>query len=206
MKVRIINDLNANYRVQGGINVIPFGIIGEINLKRQMQGCATDLVTIGKLSKKLGGLTFFGAETDNCGIKRRSVFVYDEGKLVSICDQNRQTDKFSPSFGYKTFTVCGKKIGVLVDKDLFEVDAVKTLIYSDCCAIIDLYADFLTKKNEVASEFYSYVFGVDFVVAATDGTSAFFSSDKSFLQSNACEFELPCEKRYSEIRIKRRGV
>ncbi len=205
MKIKVIRDLNlADYSAEC-INVIPFGSFQEINFKRQMDGSSTDLVYAGRLSKKLGGLTFLGAETDNCGIKRRSVFIFEQGKLISICDQNRQTDKFSPAFGYKTFLFCGKKFGVLVDNDIYDTDAVKTLINSDCNAIINLYADFSARKAQISAEFYSFVFGVDFVLVAPNCNYAYLANGSLLKQSDLKEFELPCEKKYREIRIKKRG-
>ena len=205
MKIRIVTDFNTRLTSEESVNLLPFGVLGEISFKRQMDGSASDLVTVGKLSKKLGGITLLGAETDNCGIKRRSVFVYENGKLVCICDQNCQIEKFSPAFGFKAFYLGGKKIGVLVDKDIYDVDAVKTLVYSDCNAIINLYADFSARKPEISAEFYSYVFGIDFLFVSPNANFAFNSNGEKLTQSNQSQFEMTFEKKYRDTHVKKRG-
>lgn len=206
MKIRIVTDFDTRLTCEECVNILPFGTVGEISFKKQMDGSANDLVTVGKLSKRLGGITLLGAETDNCGIKRRSVFVYENGKLLCICDQNCQTEKFSPAFGFKNFNVGGKKIGVLVDKDIYDVDAVKTLVYGDCNAIINLYADFSAKKSEVAVEFYSYVYGIDFILIAPNTSVAFNSSGEKILMANQNQFEMSFEKKYRDTHVKKRGL
>lgn len=206
MQVRIITDLTKLPPSQNCVNVIPYGIFGEINFRKQLDGSSKDLVNGGRISKRLGGITLIGAQTDNCSLKRKSVLVYESGKLLSICDMNEQTEKYAPAFGYKIITFSGKKIGILVDKDLYFPDAIKSLIFCDCCAIINLYAGFLTKKASVCAEFYSFIYGSDFMVLAKDKSVAFNSDGESILINSNQVTELSCEKRYKEVRIKRRGA
>ena len=206
MQVRIINDLTKLPPSQNCINLIPYGVFGEINFRKQLDGSSKDLVMGGRISSRLGGVTLIGAETDNCSLRRKSVLVYEQGRLLSICDMNEQVEKYAPAFGYKIITFSGKKIGVLVDKDLYFPDATKSLIFCDCSAIINLYAGFLTKKAEVCAEFYSFVYGTDFVVLAKDKSVVFNSDGESILMNSKQVAELPCEKRYKEVRIKRRGA
>ena len=102
MQVRII-DFNESYKFQNAVNLLPFGQIGCVNFKNQLNGKGKELITLGKLSEKLGGITLVSAESDNCGIKRKSIFVFESGKLKAICDMNAQEEKYSPAHGYKIF-------------------------------------------------------------------------------------------------------
>lgn len=206
MQVRIITDLTKLPPSQNCINVIPYGVFGEINFRKQLDGSSKELVKGGRISNHLGGITLIGAETDNCSLRRKSVLIYQQGRLLSICDMNEQTEKYAPAFGYKIVTFLDKKIGILVDKDLYFPDATKSLIFCDCCAIINLYAGFLTKKASVCAEFYSFVYGTDFVVLAKDKSVAFNSDGDSIILDSNQVVQLTCEKRYKEVRIKRRGA
>ena len=206
MKLRIIKQLENGYSHLEAVNVIPFGICPTVNVKSEISGSSEQLVTVGRLAKKLGGITLVCADSDNLGVLHRSVFIFDGAKLISVCNQNYVEQKFSPSFGFKTFKIGGKKIGVLVDRDIYEPDAVKTFVFSECDAIIDLYADFCALKAHVAAEFYSYVYGIDFAVISKE-ESFVYTSDGSFLKGDGIsEFNLNCNREYCERKSKRRGM
>lgn len=205
MEVRIINGIEVKLQKKDCVNVVPYGFVNTIDYKKQIKGSAKDLVELGKFSKSLGGITFIGAESDNCGSLRKSVFVFESGKLISICDMNFAEEKHSPSFGYKIVNFFGKKIGVLVDRDLFNPDAVKSLINCGVNAIIDLYEGLLLKKVEVATEFYAYVYGVDFITASKNKTVAFNAFGEVVDFNSECEGCFDFCGVYREIKCKKRG-
>lgn len=203
MKVRVIK-VNEKIAKEECVNLLPFGSVGVINYKNQINGKGKELVELGRFSEQIGGLTLVGAISDNCGIKKKSVFVFRGGRLISICDMARQEEKFTPSNGYKLVDFNNKKIGVLVDRDLFSPSAVASLVNCGSGAIICLADGLALKKSVVASEFYSYVFGVDFVCASFNESYAFnaFGEKKEFVFG---QVDLNFEGVFKEIRVKKRG-
>ena len=173
MQVRIIRNLKENKEKQNCINLVSFEQTGVINFKREIEGKGHDLVDLGKYSALLGGVTLAGGISDNCGLKRKSIFVFERGRLNCICDMNRYEEKFSTANGYKIISYDNKKIGILVDKDLYSPDAVKALVLCGVGLIINLYEGFSAKKAVIASEFYSYVYGVDFLHISQNQQTAF---------------------------------
>lgn len=166
VEVRVIENLNEEYLQKDCINLVPFGLVERIDYRMQLRGNCKDLVFLGKLSKKWGGITLIGVESDNCNHVKKSVLVFEGSHLTAICDMNAYEEKFTPSFGYKTITFKGKKIGVLVDRDLFNPTAVSSFVNCGVSAIINLYEGFCANKPHVACEFYSYVYGVDVIYLA----------------------------------------
>lgn len=203
MKVKIINEQNGELKKQNALNLIPFSQGGIINFKSEMQGLSKSLVNFGKISQGLGGITLVGAISNNCGINKKSVFVFNCGKLISICDMNACEEKFSGSHGLKIIPYENQKIGVLVDKDLFSLNAVSSLVTCGCSAIINLYKDFSTKKAVVASEFYSYIHSVNFVHYSQNQFCA-FSCKGEKIEPVFGEVVLENSPTFKECKIKRR--
>lgn len=206
MYVRILCEPSRGDKKDDCINVVPFGFLKEINYKKQYDGSSDELVEAGRLSEKLGGTTVFGGVSDNLGIKKLSAFVFNGAKLVSICDMNDGDEKYSASFGYNILEICGKKTGIIVGNDVFCPDAVKALSLCGCVAIIDLYADFCENRARIAAEFYSFVYGVDFVAAGKKRSYYFASSGSGGQIKHDCFIPLSCLKNYYEYRGKRRGA
>lgn len=204
MRVRVLSKAEAYGK--SDLSALPFGVIGEINFKKQIKGDAAELLGLGRLSVQAGGVLLAGCVSDNYGVKRRSVFAFEGGKLTAICDMNADEEGFSCSRGYKTLTFRGEKIGVLVDKDIFLPQAVFALCSCGCSAIIDLYADFLNRKAKIAAEFYSYCYGVNFVLAAQNETCVFNSLGEQIALNASGSAVLPELKKCREARVKKRGA
>ena len=205
MKVRIVKNLKEYKERQNCINLVDFEQTGIINFKREIEGTGHDLVELSKYSALLGGITLAGGISDNCGIKRKSIFVFEKGRLNCICDMNRFEEKFSTSCGYKIISYENKKIGVLVDKDLYSPDAVKALILCGVGLIINLYEGFSAKKAVIASEFYSYVYGVDFVHISQNQQLSFdcYGMPISFVDDCV---DLEANGAFKETKVRIRGV
>ena len=189
------------------INVLPFGYTEEIDYKKELDGESGALVGLGHISKKNGGITLIGAPTDNHGLKRLSVIMFENGKLISIFDLNDGA-KYSPAFGLGTFSVGGVKCGVLVGSDLFDCDNVKALSVCGCALIIDLYPDLLNENVTNATDFYSYSFGIDCISICTDKAIASLAGGNKIQPSVTTEdfvFDMPCKRIYREARIKKAG-
>ena len=205
MRVKILNDIDDKIQRSDSIHLLNFGSVDRIDYKKQLSGSGKELVKLGRVSERLGGATLVGADSDNCGLLRKSVFIFNGGRLQAICDMNRAEDKYAPAFGYKTIDYLGKKIGILVDRDLYNPDAVKSLITCGVGAIIDLYEGLFTEKVKTACEFYAYVYGVDFIVCCKDKATAYnaYGEEISPLSNGVFGFE--CVGVYRESKCKKRG-
>lgn len=201
----------VNHPQEGGIekveaiNVIPFGFVKEVDYRRQIDGSAQDLVKLGRISKSLGGASLFGGISQNCGMRKMSVFVFEKGRLCAICDINQPTEEYATSFGYDVFNFNNKKYGVLVGEDLFFPDAVKSLVMCNCSLIINLYAGILTNMAKKAAEFYAYVYGVNFIVAAQNESIAFDSLAVPINTTADGLFYIDAKNKYRDVKVKRRG-
>lgn len=204
MLVRVLN--NDEACPKSDLSILPFGIVSEIDFKKQLDGNAEDLLRLGRISKRSGGALLVGCLSDNYGLKRRSVFVFESGKLTAICDMNTEEGGFALSRGYKTFSCLGEKIGVLVDKDIYSPASVFALTACGCTAIIDLYADFLPRKAKIAAELYAYCYGVNFVLVSKKESCVFNSYGEEVNLNGGSSFLLPRLKKCSEARVKKRGI
>ncbi len=190
------------------LTVVPFGVIGEIDYKKELGGETKELVKLGHLSKKQGNACLFCAPSDNHGLKRLSAFLFEKGRLSSIFDVNDGSGKYSPSYGVGTFNVNGVKAGVLIGDDGFDCDLVKALSLCGCSAIIDIYPDFCNEKRENAACFFSYAFGIDYLSVGTDKTICCVAGGKKNTggKFGGTEiYELPCKRLYREIKMKKPG-
>ena len=203
MKIRVIGEAKK-YPKEECINVIPFGKIDRIDFRKQINGSGKELVQLGKFAEKLGGITLVGAESDNCGMKKKSVFVFEGAKLASICDMNEYQEKYQSSYGFKSIEFKGKKIGILVDKDIYSPSAVKAFCLNGEHAIINIYAGLLPKKAVIGCEFYSYVYGIDFVCVSQKEVKGFNARGEEVLMTNNEGF-FALEGVFREVRKKQRG-
>lgn len=206
MLVRILEDPYSAESALECVNVVPFGFLNEINFKHQLDGSSSDLVKAGRLSQSLGGITIFASVSDNLGIKKLSAFVFCGAKLISICDMNDGGEKYSASFGYNILDFGKEKFGVIVGADVFCPDAVKALSMCGCVSIIDLYEDFYEKKAKNAAEFYSFVYGIDFIAAGKTKSYYYNSSGTGIEIENGKPFSSYGKKVFKEIKQKRSGA
>ena len=134
---------------------------GVFNVKEELKGGAI-LERYSALSK-FSRFTFFLTDTEDFGVKRRSVVAFSGGKLVFIADQNRTFDKtYSPGYGYKSITVGGDlRVGLCVEKDVADPDCLSVLAKQND-VVIDLSADFsqFNALTFVSAAAYIYRAGV----------------------------------------------
>ena len=196
-------------RADAELTIVKFGAVGEIDYKRELSGETKDLVLLGKSSKSFGGSTLFCAPSDNHGLKRLSAYLFSSGKLTSIYDMNEGYGKYIPTCGVGTFAIGGVKIGVLIGNDGLDCDLVKSLVFCGCGLIIDLYPDFCTRIKEISAEFYSHVFGIDYVCVTTDKVVAMRAGGEGIKSDSSDEnfdsFELSGRRIYREVRAKKPG-
>ncbi len=176
-----------------------------LNYRRELSGQDTVLREMARLSKALAAPTAFEVLTDNYGQKRRSVALFEGGKLLSIADAQRPFDKGeSPSSGVKIIRLKSLKVGIAVSHDVKNVEVLKALSICESDVIINLYADIYDYSMANLVSAVGYLFGTATVsltpskcLAAAPGGATVFGGD-----GERGVFDLPIKKRFKEEIIK----
>ncbi|MBP5177364.1 MAG: hypothetical protein ILP02_02135, partial [Clostridia bacterium] len=179
---------------------------GAVNLKDELSGKSDRLLKLARATKDVKGLSLVSLTTDNYGLIRRSIAVFEKGRIIAIADGVRYDEGgFSPSVGYKTVTVCGVKIGLAVGRDVIDRDALNCFSLCDVDVIIDLSADFYYFSVETLDAAVSYIGGWTVVCSGAFGCVA-YSRGKKIIASIEKEilFDVSTDRSYREYVVKRR--
>ena len=178
----------------------------RVSIKDELSGRSEDLLSLGRITSPCKGLSFVSLVTDNFGYRRRSVAVFDKGKLVRIADAVNGQKGFSPSFGFKTVSAGELKFGIAVGKDLCDRQCLNCFDLIECDAIINLSGDFYDFSTENLVATLSYIYGVNIVSANSDKTVA-ACSGRLVLSTKAAESEvsLILRKNFSDVTVRRKG-
>ena len=171
-----------------------------VRIKSELNGEDDLFLKMGDISKRIKGVCFFSLLTDFCGVFKKSVACYRSGKLVAIADMNEQEGKFSASYGLKSMTSGSLKFGVLVGRDILDIDRIRALALTENDAIINLSADILDFDNEKLVSTIAYLGGLTIVsvnqtkkvIALNGGETLYSGRDKIFKQ------KIIIKKRYGE--------
>ncbi len=157
----------------------------SVNYKRELGGVDETILTISGFSKNFTAPCLIALKTDNYGQIKRSVAVFERGKLLSISDANLPQDKETSSLGYKVVKTSLGKIGVAVSRDLKNPDCLKALTLCESELIVNLYADVYDFNMQALVPSLSYIYGVPIiscgahgVICATGQGRTDFSSEK----------------------------
>ena len=157
-----------------------------LNFKRELSGQDQNLLTLSNFSKKFASPIFVAVKTDNYGQQKRSVAVFERGKLLAICDANFPTEKESLSFGYKVIKTTLGKIGVLVSKDIICPDAIKSLVMCESELILNLFLDIYDFNVKSLIPSISYMYATPIISTGTHGVLACESRGRiGFFSENA---------------------
>lgn len=141
----------------------------SLNYKRELGGEDETILTISKFSKGLSAPCFIALKTNNYGQIKRSVAVFERGKLLSISDANLPQESETSSFGYKVVKTALGKIGVAVSKDILSPDCLKALTLCESELIVNLYADVYDFSMQALVPSLSYVYGVPIISCGAHG-------------------------------------
>lgn len=176
----------------------------KLSYKEELEGKGLNFSSMCDFSRKISAPCFIAVKTDDYGRIKRSVAVFERGKLLAVCDANLVEKGESSSFGYKVVKTSIGKIGVAVSKDLLNTDCLKSLSLCESEVIVNLYVDIYDydMKNLVPS--IGYLYGLSVIscgahgVVASDGTGkTCFSSSK-----DSGVFTLINKRKVKDITIK----
>ncbi len=204
--------LNADKNKYSYADIIVFGFnsIGKITYKNELSWQEDNLIKLSKLAKNLKKTVILGAYTDNYGVIRKSVLVNDNGKILGIADMHvkRQDTAISIGYGYTIYQSQNGKIGVLIDDDLFSVEAVKSMSTCDVDLIVVISDKIDKSQYNYLVRSYSLLFGVPILFLTPNAITVTDCKGEILLNCTETEADIiiPTKKVYTYITTKQRGL
>lgn len=190
------------------IVIFNFSGLGEVDYENELKGLSDKLDAGARLSKRCGTL-LCGCKTVSRGSVRRSVAVYDGGKLMGISDMNHVLDgenfKSGGSLGF--YKINGCKIGLCIENDLLFPDTVKSLSMCGCNAIVAFVEELKDNIPPMIIRTYAYLYGIPVIMCA--GRSAFYADVTGELASShqkTALFEVAPQNNYHLVTTRLKGI
>ena len=146
MKIKIDtkNTFPLSQDLEGDFDLFINGFNGcdRVKYSRELNGQTTKLKDLCKLSEASEKTILSAFDTDNYGIIKHSVGVFDKGKLIGISDMSVNLDGgvYMPGAGGKLYDTKVGKIGIAVGDDLFSFGLFKSLAVCGAEIIVALSA------------------------------------------------------------------
>ena len=212
MKVCAITQRKGGFALsvpQCDIAVFGFSALGGVDFGEEINGKSSKLQTMAAFSAKCGCAVLCGCITDSRGLKRKSVAVASEGRLLGITDMRFVLDDENYKSGATVgiYNLHGYRAGVCIDNDLLFPEHIKTL--SECgCNLVCVHCENLS--NSMAPQLirsYAYVFGVPIVMVAEN--VAFFADITGVIATSnrpVSLFETDLKNCYRVVTSRKRGL
>lgn len=191
------------------IALFNFSGLGEVDYESELKGLSEKLDIGARLSKRCNSALLCGCKTVSRGSVRRSVAVYDGGKLMGISDMNHVLDgenyKSGGSLGF--YKLGGCKIGLCIENDLLFPDVVKSLSMCGCNAIVAFVEELKDNIPPLIIRAYAYLYGVPIVLCA--GKCAFYADVSGELASSRQKtalFEITPQNNYHLVTTRLKGI
>ncbi|MGN1103994.1 MAG: hypothetical protein ACI4QI_03880 [Candidatus Coproplasma sp.] len=212
MKVCAITQRKGGFALpipQCDIAVFGFSALGGVDFSEEINGKSSKLQTMAACSAKCGCAILCGCITDSRGLKRKSVAVASDGRLLGITDMRFVFDdeNYKSGAAVGIYNLHGYKAGVCIDNDLLFPEHIKTL--SECgCNLVCVHCEDLS--NHMAPQLirsYAYVFGVPIVMVAEN--VAFFADITGVIATSnrpVSLFETDLKNCYKVVTSRKRGL
>jgi len=212
MKICVVTDSRINSSLplpSCDIAVFPFTALGEVDYERELSGRSEKFEDMARLSGVNKCAVLCGCQTLSRGLRRKSVAVAENGRLLGISDMLNVLDgeEFKSGAGLGVYKLKGYNVGVCVGSDLYFPDNFKT--FSLCgCNVVVAHTDKVTDVvPPLLIRSYAYLYGAPVVLCAnktaylaeTDGTLA--CSNREFTI-----FEITPKNCYRVVTSRRKGL
>lgn len=212
MKIGVITDRRKGFSPpvpQCDILLFGGGQLGTVDYGSELSGKSDKLERMAKFSGVAECGVLCSCDTDSRGLKRKSVAVASEGKLLGISDMLYVLD----GEGYKSgatvgvYCVGGYKIGVCIENDLRFPECINALSLCGCNLVAVFCDDVSDGIAPLLIRSYAYLYGMPFVMAA--GGVAYFADITGVIASSNNEialFEASPKNCYRVVAARRRGM
>lgn len=176
----------------------------ELNYRKELKGGGDIISKMKSFSLKTSAPCLFTLKTDDYGRIKRSVFVYEKGKLSAISDANLPKIGESSSLGYKVVKTSIGKIGVCVSDDLKNPDCIKALSLCESQIIVNLYADIYDFNMQSLVPSLAYVYGVPIISCGAHGVISASAKGKTEYCENLEDDDFFCsiKREVKEVSVK----
>ncbi|MBQ7373002.1 MAG: hypothetical protein IJW64_00325 [Clostridia bacterium] len=143
----------------------------KIKYGKELSGQSQTLKGLCALSAKFSKPVISAFDTDNYGVLKKSVGVFEKGKLLGICDASQIIENFDylPGSSCKLYDLSVGKIGIAVQDDLFSFNLFKSLAVCGAEIIICL-TDFSKKEiQSILIRAYSFLLGMPIILTYKGG-------------------------------------
>ncbi len=194
----------------GETTVLLFGFegLGEVSYEKELKRESDFFEDVAILSKREKTVVVCGCITDTRGLKRKSVIIAEQGKILGVSDMLHVVDGELNSGGaLRVYETKIGRMGVAVADDLHFPDVVRSLAVCGCDFIVCPYGLMTNSLQSVLLRAYAYCYGIPIffcasgysMIATPKGEIAFASPQSPVY----AEFENVRE--YHLIQTRRRG-
>lgn len=212
MKICYLSSIRADSSVrlpECDIALFPFGALGEVDYERELLGKSDKFGEMARLSGINKCAAVCGCYTLSRGLKRKSVAVAENGRLLGISDMLNVLDgeDFKSGAGLGVYKLNGYNVGVCVGSDLYFPDMFRT--FSMCaCNIVLVFCESVTDNiPPLLIRSYAYLYGAPVVLCAEK--CAYLSDVNGEISCSnrpVTAFDITIRNRYRLVTSRRKGL
>ncbi len=212
MKICYVSSSRINSAVrlpQCDIAIYPFGALGEVDYESELSGKSGKFEEMARLSGVNKCAAVCGCMTLSRGLKRKSVAVAENGRLLGISDMLNVLDgeEYKSGAGLGVYKLKGYNVGVCVESDLYFPDVFRA--FSMCaCNIVIVHCESVTDNiPPLLIRSYAYLYGSP-VALCTEKCAYLADIDGAIASSNRplTSFEITPKNRYRVVTSRRKGL
>ena len=170
MKVKYLKEIRKD--VCG--EVLLFSPSGKtVRYRKELSGETNELKTLAAISEAAEAVVVVPFDTDNYGIIKHSVGVFDKGKLSGISDMTvtYEDSPYMPGVSGSLYDTSFGKIAVAVGDDLYSYELMRSFAICGAEAIISVRTG-KSDMDGIVLRAFSYLLGIPFVSVTPDGVTA----------------------------------
>jgi predicted amidohydrolase len=146
----------------GDVDLAVFAFQGgaPISYEKELRGETAVFSKIAEISKRCG-VTVCGLQTDARGIKRKSVLVAENGRILGVSDMVNVIDgAWNVGANTRVFQTKKHRLGVVVAEDLYFFEVVKSLALCGCDWLVCPFGGDVGEIERVMLRANAFCFGV----------------------------------------------
>ena len=193
----------------GDVDLTVFAFQGgvPVSYEKELRGETAAFSKIAEISRRYG-VTVCGLQTDARGIKRKSVLVAENGRILGVSDMVNVIDgAWNVGANTRVFQTKKCRIGIVVAEDLYFPETVKTLSVCGSDFIVCPYPSVIGTVESALIRSHAFCFGVPIFLcargyhaaASVDGAIAFAGAE------SPAEFTFSPMKEYHLVETRLRG-
>ena len=212
MKICVVSDsrINSSHRLPVcDVALYPFSALGEVDYEQELSGKSEKFEELARLSGVNKCAVLGGCFTVSRSLKRKSVAVAENGRLLGISDMLNvlDGDDYKSGAGLGVYKLKGYSVGVCVESDLYFPDIFKTFSILGCTLVV-VHCDGVTDNvPPLLIRSYAYLYGAPVVLCA-DKTAYLADVDGTLACSNQklTVFDVTPKNNYRVVTSRRKGL